>query len=116
MMGVVMNNLKYNDLKNIWDGENNLIGKPIFIDFYGDWWGPCKIFEQVLNEVTPEYKDKINFYKVNIEEESQLSTIFEVRHIPHYVMISIDGGVSPGSGATNKETLKYFLEGLISKK
>ena len=37
MMEIVMNNLKYNDLKNIWDGENNLIGKPIFIDFYGDW-------------------------------------------------------------------------------
>ena len=32
-----MNNLKYNELKNIWDGENNLIDKPIFIDFYGDW-------------------------------------------------------------------------------
>ena len=74
------------------------------------------MFEQVLNQVTSEYQDKINFYKVNIEEAPQLSTIFEVRHIPHYIMISKDGGVSPGSGATNKETLKYFLEGLISKK
>ena len=111
-----MNNLKYDDLKNMWDGQNNLTDKPMFIDFYGDWWGPCKMFEQVLNEVTPEYQDRINFYKVNIEEEPKLSEIFEVRHIPHYVMISRDGGISPGTGATNKETLKYFLEGLISKK
>ena len=74
------------------------------------------MFEQVLNEVTPEYQDKINFYKVNIEEEPQLSEIFEVRHIPHYVMISTGGGILPGSGAVNKETLKYFLEGLILKK
>ena len=37
MMEIVMNNLKYNDLKNIWDGQNNLTDKPIFIDFYGDW-------------------------------------------------------------------------------
>ena len=73
------------------------------------------MFEQVLNQVTSEYQDKINFYKVNIEEEPQLSTIFEVRHIPHYVMISKDGGVSPSSGANNKETLKYFLEGLLQK-
>ena len=73
------------------------------------------MFEQVLNEVTPEYTDRINFYKVNIEEESQLSMIFEVRHIPHFVMISKDGGITPGSGALNKETLKYYLEGLISK-
>ena len=32
-----MNNLTYDNLKNIWDGEKNLTNKPIFIDFYGDW-------------------------------------------------------------------------------
>ena len=68
------------------------------------------MYEQVLNEVIPKYKDKINSYKVNIEEESQLSEIFEVGHIPHFVMISKGGGVSPGDGALNKDTLKYFLE------
>ena len=110
-----MNNLTYGNLKNMWDGQKNLTDKPIFIDFYGDWWGPCKIFKQVLDEVEPEYKDRITFYKVNIEEESQLSEIFEVGHIPHFVMISKGGGVSPGGGALNKETLKYFIEGLLSK-
>ena len=69
----------------------------------------------MLNEIIPEYKDRINFYKTNIEQEPKLSEIFEVRHIPHFVTISKDGGVSPGSGALNKETLKYFLEGLFSK-
>ena len=68
-----MNNLKYNELKNIWDGENNLIDKPIFIDFYGDWWGPCKMFEQVLNEVTPDYKNKMSMYKVDIGKETDLT-------------------------------------------
>ena len=69
----------------------------------------------MLDELIPEYKNRINFYKTNIEKESALSEIFEVGHIPHFVMISKDGGVSPGSGALNKETLKYFLEGLFSK-
>ena len=110
-----MNNLTNKELKNLWDGQTNLTNKPIFIHFYGEWWGPCKIFKQVLDKVTPEYTDKINFYKVDIEEESELSMIFEVRHIPHYVMISKSGGVSKGGGANNEETLKYFLEGLISK-
>ena len=53
--------------------------------------------------------------KVANGETTQLSEIFEVGHIPHFVMISKDGGVSPGSGALNKETLKYFLEGLLLK-
>ena len=73
------------------------------------------MFERVLNKVSLDYQDNIDFYKVNMDEESQLSTIFEVRHLPHYIMISKDGGITPGSGALNEETLKYFLEGLISK-
>ena len=73
------------------------------------------MFKQVLDEVIPKYKDKITFYKVNIEEEIDLANIFQIRAIPHFVTISKDGGVSPGSGALNKETLKYFLEGLLLK-
>ena len=73
------------------------------------------MFKQVLDEVIPKYKDKITFYKVNIEEEIDLANIFQIRAIPHFVTISKDGGVSPGSGALNKETLTYFLEGLLLK-
>ena len=73
------------------------------------------MFMQLLEEIIPEYKDRITFYKVNIEKEIDLANIFQIRAIPHFVTISKDGGVSPGSGALNKETLKYFLEGLFSK-
>ena len=73
------------------------------------------MFKQVLDEVIPEYKDRITFYKVDIEKEVDLANIFQIRAIPHFVMISKSGGISPGSGALNKETLKYFLEGLLSK-
>ena len=73
------------------------------------------MFKQVLDEVIPEYKDRITFYKVDIEKEIDLANIFQVRAIPHFVTISKDGGVSPGSGAMNKETLNYFLEGLLLK-
>ena len=73
------------------------------------------MFKQLLDEVIPEYKDKITFYKVNIENEIDLANIFQVRHIPYFITISKDGGVSPGGGAMNKETLKYFLEGLLLK-
>ena len=73
------------------------------------------MFKQVLDEVLPEYRDRITFYKVDIEKEIDLANIFQVRAIPHFVTISKDGGVSPGSGAMNKETLKYFLEGLLLK-
>ena len=70
---------------------------------------------QLLEEIIPEYMNRITFYKVDIDKEIDLANIFQVRGIPHFVTISKDGGVSPGSGALNKETLKYFLEGLLLK-
>ena len=73
------------------------------------------MFMQLLEEIIPEYRDRVTFYKVNIEKEIDLANIFQVKAIPHFITISKDGGVSPGGGALNKETLKYFLEGLLLK-
>ena len=100
----------------IYSGGNNLTDKPIFIDFYATWWGPCKIFEQVLNKVTPDYENKISFYKVNIEDEPQMSSLFQVRGVPFMIMISNSGELSANVGGMDETTLKYYLDGLISKK
>ena len=110
-----MNKLTHDDLKEIFDGEKNLTNKPIFIDFYANWWGPCKMFEQVLDKVYPDYKNKINMYKVNIEDEMEMSAAFGARSLPYMVFISKDGEVTPNVGAMNEDTFKYYLEGLISK-
>ena len=100
----------------IYNVGNNLTDKPIFIDFYADWWGPCKMFEQVLNEVTPDYKNKMSIYKVNIENETDLAIMFGAMSIPYMAFISKSGEISAQAGSLDKNTLKYYLEGLISKK
>ena len=74
------------------------------------------MYEQVLNDITPEYKDKINLYKVNIEEEPEIASLFKVMTVPMTVTISKSGGLHSMPGALNEETLKYFLEGLLQKK
>ena len=74
------------------------------------------MFERVLNEVTPEYEDKIQMYKVNIEEEPEIAGLFRVMSVPTTSTISKSGDAQSMPGALNEETLKYFLEGLISKK
>ena len=73
------------------------------------------MFEQVLNEVTPNYTDKINMYKVNIEEEPDIAVMFGARGIPYMAFISKDGEITPGVGAMDKDTLEYYFKGLISK-
>ena len=73
------------------------------------------MFEQVLNKVTPEYEDKINLYKVNIEEEPEIAVLFRVMSVPTTITISKSDKLHSTPGALNEETLKYFLDGLLSK-
>ena len=110
-----MNKLTKEKLMEIYSEGNNLTDKPIFIDFYADWCGPCKVFEPTFNSVAEEYKDKVSFYKVNSEQEQEMSIMFGVRSIPTLVMISKDGDTSSNPGALPIDTFKYYVEGLISK-
>ena len=111
----VMNNLTYETFKEIFDGEKNLSDKPIVMDFYADWCGPCKMFEPIFDKVAEEYKNKIIFYKVDSEKNQELSVMFRVMSIPTIVMISKGGEVTINPGALTEDTFKYYLEGLISK-
>jgi len=70
----------------------------------------------VLNKVTSEYENKINIYKVNIDKEQEISSLFNVRGIPFMVMISKSGDISVNVGGMDAGTLEYYLEGLLQKK
>ena len=69
----------------------------------------------MLNKVTPEYEDKIQMYKVDIEDEPEIAQQFGVRGIPFMVMISKSGERESQVGVLDKDTLKYYFEGLLSK-
>ena len=86
-----MNNLTKEEFTKIYKDDKNLTDKPIFIDFYADWWGPCKNFKRVLEKVIPDYDDKINMYKVNVSNEMELANMFRVSGIPYMVFISKSG-------------------------
>ena len=73
------------------------------------------MFSSVLDEVSPEYSSKINMYKVDIEKETDMAILFGARALPYMVFISKDGGIEGTPGALNKDQLKYYLDGLISK-
>ena len=72
------------------------------------------MYEQVLNKVTPNYKDKVSFYNVNIEEEPEIANLFGVMSIPATSMIRKDGSTEQAIGGMDENKLKYWLSGLIS--
>ena len=68
----------------------------------------------MLRTVTPKYSDKINFYEVDIEEEPQIASLFRVMSVPQVSMIRKDGSKEQAVGGMNEDTLKYWLDGLIT--
>jgi thioredoxin 1 len=86
--------------------------KPCIIDFYADWCGPCKIASPILEEIAKEYSGKIYVYKVNTENERQLSTDLGIQSLPTFVYFPLEGKpfVSSGIGRSKEETKKMFKD------
>ena len=80
--------------------------KPAIIDFYADWCMPCKMVAPVLEELNKEYDGKINFYKIDTEDQQELAAIFGVRSIPSLLFIPEDGQPQMAQGALPKESFK----------
>ncbi len=88
--------------------------KPCLIDFYADWCGPCRITSPILEELAQEYKGKIDVYKVNVDNERELSQVFGISGIPAFLYCPLDGKPSMTSGiARDKEQTKQMFRNNI---
>lgn len=83
------------------------------IDFYADWCPPCKALAPVLAELSDEYDEKVDFYKVNVDEENELSALFDIRSIPTLILFTIDGQMQRVVGALSRQHLQETIEGLL---
>lgn len=83
---------------------------PAIIDFYADWCGPCKMVSPILEELSNDYQDKLNVYKVDTEVEMELSSVFGIRSIPSLLFIPVEGTPMMQAGALPKSALKQVIE------
>lgn len=97
-------------------GKFEFLGdKPVVIDFYADWCGPCKMLAPVLEEVSEKYAGKVDIYKVNVEQEEELSALFNIRSIPTLAFIPMDGKIQITQGAVGKPQLEEAIEHILLK-
>lgn len=93
-----------------WKFEGN---EPCIIDFYADWCGPCKMVAPILEELSEEYKGKVNIYKVDTEAEQELAAAFGIRSIPSMLFCPIDGQPQMAQGALPKHNLEQVISDVL---
>ena len=105
--------------KNIFDTKKDEIkflgDKPCVVKFYTDWWGPCRTLAPILDELTNDYKGKVDFYKVNIEKQTDMAALFGVRSVPTIVMMSKNTKPTQIPGAPHKESLSEIINAFLEK-
>ena len=84
--------------------------KPVLLDFWAEWCGPCKMIAPLLDEAAAEYAEKLNIVKINIDENPNTPQKFGIRSIPTLMIFKDGAPQAQKLGAMSKSQLTEFLD------
>ena len=88
-----INQVQFADLIANWQAsEWALVSpRPVVVDFYADWCGPCRRLAPILRDIAQHYQGEVDFYRINVDENPDIAAAFEVRSIPMLLIWPLDG-------------------------
>ena len=88
--------------------------KPVLVDYWAEWCGPCKMIAPILDEVAGQYGDKLQVAKMNVDENREIPAKFGIRGIPTLMLFKNGELAATKVGAMSKAQLTAFLEQQLS--
>jgi thioredoxin 1 len=101
--------------KKSWETDVISSPMPVFVDFWAEWCGPCRMVSPVVEELSNEYDGKVSFVKVNVDEANELASKYNVFSIPTLAVFNKGEIVAQQVGAASKESYKNMIDKALEK-
>ena len=92
------------------EAEVLMSDKPVLVDFWAEWCGPCKMMTATIDELSQEFSEKVKIVKVNVDGAQDIASQYGIMSIPTMVLFKDSKEIARLSGAMPKEPIIHWLE------
>lgn len=89
--------------------------RPAIVDFYATWCGPCKQLAPTIESLAVKYDEKVDFYKIDVDAQPELATLFGIKSIPTLLVIPKSGTPQIIQGVQSEESLNKLINDFLLK-
>jgi len=98
-----------------WETDVMSSSIPVFVDFWAEWCGPCRMVSPVVEELSEEFSGKVDFVKVNVDQANEIASKYNVFSIPTLAIFNKGQIVAQQVGAASKESYKNMIDRALEK-